>query len=377
MTPRGLSRARRWGIVGLGVAVLAVVPVTLQALPAHDDGSSAAELLAAVRFASSAPFSGYVEAQGSVRLPISDQFTDVADLFGGRTTMRVWWRSADDWRVDSLGVTGESDLYHNEQGTTAWSYERNRATFSRNVTVRLPQSVDLLPPELAHHVLEGVVADEVSRIPANNVAGVDAPGFRVVPSAPQSSVTSVDIWVEPSSGVPVKVTVHGAGARPVMQTRFLDLDMGMPAEQQTMLDLSPAAELQFDDVVDIAAAANRYSQLAAPPSLGGLDRRRTGLGAVGLYGSGVTLLVAIPLWDPAAGPLRDQLMATPGALDTRLGLTLGADPLNLLLTVPPFEDGSWLLAGTVTPETLRAAARQIAANPLRLRREWRVSTGAE
>lgn len=372
MTTAGMSELRRWCAVAVGVAVLISIPVALQARPAHDDGSSAADLLAQARSATSVPYSGYVESRGTLQLPISDQFTDVADLLGGKTTMRVWWRSADLWRVDSLAVTGETDLYHSRTQTTSWDYEHNRASLSKHVDVRLPQSADLLPPELARRLLEDVTAAEVRPIAPTRVAGVDAQGLRLTPSAHQSSINHVDLWLEPSTGLPVKVAVFGDGqTTAAVETAFVDLDLSEPSLSQTTLTLSPSAELERDDIVDIAAAANRYSPLAAPRSLAGLDRRRDGLGAVGLYGEGATLLVAIPLWDHAAVPLRDQLHSTPGAVETRLGMTLGASPLNLLLTTPQFENGSWLLAGTVTPQALRRAAAHIASHPVRLRRQFR------
>ncbi|MGI8434742.1 MAG: hypothetical protein ACR2LE_08415 [Nocardioidaceae bacterium] len=372
MTTAGMSELRRWCAVTFGVVVLVSIPVALQARPAHEVGSSATELLAQATSSTSVPYSGYVESRGTLQLPISDQFTDVADLLGGKTTMRVWWRSADLWRVDSLDVTGETDLYHSRTQTTSWDYEHNRASLSKHVDVRLPQSADLLPPELARRLLEDVTAAEVRPIAPTRVAGVDAQGLRLTPSAHQSSIDHVDLWLEPSTGLPVKVAVFGDGqTTAAVETAFVDLDLSEPSLSQTTLTLSPSAELERDDIVDIAAAANRYSPLAAPRSLAGLDRRRDGLGAVGLYGEGATLLVAIPLWDHAAVPLRDQLHSTPGAVETPIGTRLAASPLNLVLTTPEFENGSWLLAGTVTPQALRRAAAHIASHPVRFRRQFR------
>ncbi len=100
-----------------------------------------------------------------------------------------------------------------------------------------------------------------------------------------------------------------------------------------------------------------------------MTRKHTGLGAVGVYGRGLTALLAIPLWAPAAEPLRQQLEATPGAVLSDQGMTLTVGPLTLLLGPPGPEDNSWLLAGTVTPKTLAEAADQLAAtSPALLRR---------
>ena len=72
---------------------------------------------------------------------MTSQFTALADLFGGHTQLRVWWRSAHDWRVDSIGFAGETDLHMTDQGCWTWNYESNTATFTEQPTdpeVRLP-----------------------------------------------------------------------------------------------------------------------------------------------------------------------------------------------------------------------------------------------
>lgn len=359
-----MTATRRWCTVALGVVILVSLPIAINALPARDTTVSAEELLGMAQQSSDLSYSGLVESQGALRLPVSDQFTDVADLLGEQTTMRVWWRSADHWRVDQVATTGETDLFHDAGGTTVWDYESNEATRTPNADIRLPQASDLLPPELARRLLEDADAGEVSRISADRVAGISAPGLTLHPSDPQSSIGHVDVWVDPDSGLPLRVEVYGLdGNEPAMTTKFLDLTLGQPEDKVVAFSPPPGAETGFDDFVDIAAAANRFAPVRPPNSLAGLPQRSKPLGAVGVYGKGVTLLIALPLWDRAADPLREQLAVTPGALETPLGATLGVGPLNLLLTGTAFEDHSWLFAGTVTPETLEKSARQIRANP--------------
>ena len=57
--------------------------------------------------------------------------------------------------------------------------------------VRLPDTADLLPNELARRVLEGARPGELSRLPAQRVAGHDALGLRLTPANPQSSIGHV------------------------------------------------------------------------------------------------------------------------------------------------------------------------------------------
>ncbi len=361
-----MTAARRWCIVAVGVALLIAVPIGLRLLPAQDSAVRASALLKHIRDSGELGYSGLVESDGALGLPVSNQFTDVADLLGGRTTMRVWWRSGTDWRVDKILATGETDLFHDARGTTSWKYESNRATRTGNAEIRLPNSSDLLPPALALRLLADADPAEVSRIPAERIAGVDALGLRLVPRDRQSSIGRVDVYADPDTGLPVSVAVFASGAKaPALRTKFLALTMSPPPASLTHLALASGAELRFEDVVDIAAAANKYAPVRAPSRLVGLHQRSTHAGAVGVYGRGVTLLIAIPLWGPAAGPLRDQLAVTPGVRIATVGSALSVAPLNLLLTPPAFEDHSWLFVGTVTPSTLTQAAHKVVAHPPR------------
>ena len=357
-----MTRGRRWTLVALGVALLVAVPLVLRARPVTEPGIAAAVLLEKAQGSSSVPYSGYVEATGSLRLPVADDFTDIGDLLGGETTMRVWWRGESDWRVDTLSTTGETDLVHDGSVTTVWDYESNKATRTSDPAIRLPRSSDLLPPELARRMLEDATADEVAPLSARSVAGVTAAGFRLTPGERQASISQVDVWVDPGSGLPLAVEVYGDGeSTPAVASRFADVSLSRPSAERTGLALAPGAQRDDDDVLDIADAANQFAPFRAAQTLAGLDRRDTqlGFGAVGVYGSGPTLLAAIPLWDRAAGPLREQLAVTPGAVVGPHGTGLAVGPLTLRLTTQGRDGISFLVAGTVTPSTLRAAARQL------------------
>src|SRR4051794_37135273 len=124
--------ARRWSLVVGLVAVLAALPAVIGALPASDSRVSAADLRAAVLASADVPYSGYAESAGGLALPVTDQLTSLADLVSQRTTMRVWWRSAVDNRVDVVTVTGETDVHRDREGSWTWEYERNRVTRTEN-----------------------------------------------------------------------------------------------------------------------------------------------------------------------------------------------------------------------------------------------------
>lgn len=358
-----MTAARRWCIVVAGIAVLMALPAAIRALPTRDSALSAAELLQRVQGSGGVAYSGYAEAVGGLQLPVTDEFSDLANLLGERTRLRVWWRGDDDWRVDALEPSGETDLIHDERGTTVWEYEAARVTRTSDPAVRLPRTADLLPSVLGRWLLSEARAQEVSRLPAERVAGRDAPGLRLDPADPQSSVDHVDVWVDARTGLPLRVSVYGpAEDTAAMTTSFLELSTEAPGAADTAFTRPPGAEFDVDETLDIATQADRFAPVLPPDRLAGLQRRPGDRGgAVGDYGRGVTRLVAIPLWDEPAGPLRDQLARTPGVEVDDVGTTVTLGVLGLLLADRNRDGTSWLLAGTVTTSTLRQSATELAA----------------
>src|SRR3954471_20775656 len=169
----------RWGLVAMACALVVVAPYAVRARPVAESGIGAADLADQVRAAGDTAYSGTVEVEGRLGLPVADHFTDLADLFGGETRLRVWWRSHDDWRVDRLLTTGEVDLFHHENVTVSWDYERQEARTGPDPAVRVPRDSDLLPPQVAARALEGVPDSAVTRLPTRRIAGVVAAGLRV------------------------------------------------------------------------------------------------------------------------------------------------------------------------------------------------------
>lgn len=361
-----MTAVRRWLVVGLGLAVLLALPSVLGALPAAQSELSAAELLERVQESGDVSYSGYAEAVGGLQLPVTQDFTDLVDLFGDRSRLRVWWRTAEDWRVDTLSATGETDLFHRGGDTLMWEYEDDRATLTREPDIRLPRNADLLPTELGRRLLSEATAEEVTRIPAIRVAGRDAPGLRLRPTDRRTTVDRVEVWVDPQSGLPLRVQVYGAGSDTAALTAtFLELTVAEPSEADTSFIAPPGSEFRFEDVVDVAAAANEFAPAVAPNRLAGLDRRDDlRQGAVGAYGRGVTLLVAAPIWDDISRPLRDQLEGTPGAQIDDSGVYVSVGPLGLLLTPGSRSQRSWLVAGTVDRQTLAEAASELVQIPV-------------
>jgi hypothetical protein len=353
----------RWSVVAALVLLVVVVPLAWRAVPVDDDRIGAADLLARIERSQDLAYSGYVESRGTLRLPVADRFTDLGGLLGGLTRMRVWWRSIDSWRVAELLAAGERDVVRDAALTTSWDYEENEAELGAEPDIRLPRAADLVPPMLARRLLDDVDRDGVSRIPARRVAGRNALGLRLTPGSPLSSIHHVDLWADRETGIPLRVEVYGArDARPVVASEFRSFDPTSP-DRSTVTFTPPAgARSHFDDILDIADAANQYAPFVPPRTLAGLAKSPKADRAVGVYGSGLTRMIAIPLWSRAANPLREQMLLTPGVRRLDEGTLVRVGPLGVLLTWSRHGIGQgWLVSGTVIDDALLMAAHDLAS----------------
>ena len=362
-----VTAAHRWGIVGAVVLLLLAVPVLVRSLPARGATVSAIALAAQVQDSRDRSFTAYAETAGAVQLPVDDTLTGLGRLLGGNSTVRVWWQDPHTWRVATLRPTGETDLVHHHDRAVRWTYESRSAAVVPDVEVRLPQTTDLLPHELARRVLAGARASELSRLPARRVAGRDALGLRLRPAGRQASIRRVDVYVDRVTSVPLSVTVYSHGLRaPSLTSRYLAFAPRRPDPAVLRFRPPPGAHVSFDGFVDIASAVDRFASRVPPASLAGLPARGPGIhrrhGSVGVYGRGPTVLLALPLWSRSAHRVRDQLSHGAGAVRTKQGLLVTAQPLRLLLADPEHNGTSWLLAGTVTARTLADAADQLVAH---------------
>lgn len=351
--------AHRWGVAVVATALILLTPYAGRLRPLPDPGVGTTELVAAVRGSADSPYSGTVEVRGRVGLPIADHFTDLADLVGGHTRLRVWWRAHDDWRVDRLLETGEVDLFHQGPQTIEWDYERGTAEASIDPEIRLPRDSDMVPAEVARDALDGVPSSDVERLPPRRVAGVDAAGLRVEVGDPRSTLRRVDLWVDPATGVALAAEVYGDGSQPALTTTMSTYSRGRPEDAVTRFRPRRDVPVLSDHVVDIADAADQFAPVDAPAAVAGLTRSAGRSAAV--YGSGLTRLLVIPLPPREAYELSRQLTRS-GARTVDGEQILRVGPLGAMVTREGGSAfyGSWLVSGTVTDETLLDAASDLA-----------------
>ena len=155
--------------------------------------------------------------------------------------------------------------------------------------------------------------------------------------------------------------LYGVGEqRPVVTTTLRQLKLGAPPETTTHFSLPEGVRVAYEPSVDVAAAANAFAPYDLPPSLAGLSSRNgADPGAVGVYGRGPTTLIALPLRGQVARPLRQQLQDRGDARTTDVGTFVPVGPVELLITPYRGRGGTFLLAGTVTSETLQQAAVEL------------------
>lgn len=358
-----MTRGWRWLVVSAGTAALVALPFGARLLPAGHSSVGADTLLARIQGSAGVQYSGYAEANGGLALPVTDRFNSINDLFGDTTTLRVWWRANDDWRVDAVNLTGETDLHRDDVGVWSWNYETNTAqrTIADVVpVVRLPRSDDLVPSSLARRLLSQATPFQASRLPDARIAGHTAAGLRVNTFDTRSTIDHIDVWALPGNGLPVRVRVYATGDTvPVLASTLLDLSTSAPTPGDTAFHPSAGARIRSGQNADIVSTIDQFGRNAPPDELGGLPRQALQLGSVGVYGRGVTVLVAVPLPPRLARDLTDQLAATPGSSKNGDRIAVAVGPVSLMMSDAGLDSSRWLMAGTVTAATLDIAANEL------------------
>jgi hypothetical protein len=345
---------RRWSVVAVVIALLVATPVVVEAWPARaapiDPGLLRERILASAGL----PYQGYVETSGRLALPAIPQLGDVVELFGGTTSMRVWRASARSWRVAVLDPIGERGFYATGSGAYRWDYDRNLWTeIIGDPPVRLPSAPDLLPPDLARRLLaEPAPGDHVEAIPARRVAGVTAAGLRFTPGDPDTTIGHVDVWADPASGLPVRVDLAGA-----LTTRFLDLTQTPPPAGVLVPDAAGSSGFASTDRPDITTALNAVASANLPGTLAGRARVSGPVGAVAVYGTGLSRFVVLAV-PGRLGPRVVNAIRDGGGAVVPGGYVVGSGLITVLASRPTGRR-TYLVAGFVSADLLTRAAAEL------------------
>ena len=355
----------RWALVAAGTVLLCGLPVMISAWPVPASALSAAQLRARILRSAAVPYQGYAESSASLGLPSLPDVGDVTTLLDGTTDQYAWYRSARQWRADVLTTAGEKDTYRaGALGTFEWTYTTDTLTqIVGSQPVRLPRAADLLPPALAQRLVSYAgPGTRLAALPAERVAGVDAAGLRLTPAGRTSSISAVDVWADPRTGLPVEVEVFGReAAAPVLVSRFLDVSLSEPAVATVQPDLGPDAGYASVGEPDVTRILRGFGP-PLPASLGGASRvpGPPGLPGIAAYGSGFSRFAVIPL--PGRTGVEVLQAATSAGVSVQLGnvpAVVIETPLLTVLVAQPVAAPVYLLTGTVTATVLERAVGQL------------------
>jgi hypothetical protein len=361
VTPR---LSRRWLLVAAGAAVL----VGAEALPRPAGpvpAGPAAELRDRLLAAAAGPYTGYAESTGRLGLPALPQLESAVSLVTSTTRLRAFVASPQRYRVDELTPVGERGLYRRDGLEAAWDFGFDQFTaLPADPPLRLPRAADLLPPALAARLLRLAPDARLEPLPARRVAGRDAPGLRLVPADPATTVGRVDVWGDAATGLPlaVEVAARSDPATPLLSTAFTEVDVRAPAEELLRPTVPPGAGFVRADADAITGALRGLDAPPAPARLAGREATPLagGLPGVGLYGTGLAGFVLIPLGRDVADRAIDGAGAAGGvAVEAGRGRAVRvATPLLTLAVLARGRRGT-LLAGTVAADDLDRALREL------------------
>jgi len=366
VTVVAVQARRRWAVVAAAALGLAALPAVVSAVPVSAPATDVARLAARVQASTNQPYQGYAESTGTAGLPALPQLGDVADLLNGDTRLRVWYASANRWRVDVIGIGSERDTYQTPAGQVIWDYGRNQLTeLDGTPPVRLPRGADLTPPELARRLLS-LAGDQVrlAPLPAQRIAGIDAAGVRMTPTSSLTTMGHIDVWADPASALPLRVTVTGRSAQvPFLATRFLDVSLTAPAPAV----LAPPPERPGMSIVDtdpsnIVEALQTLTFLTLPERLAGQPRAAANLTGVATYGTGLARFVVVPV--PRRTGFDAMRRATRGGglpltFPAGEGVLISTPLLSVLAMDAHPARETYLLAGLVDPKLLKQAGAEL------------------
>jgi hypothetical protein len=379
------QRALRWLAVAGAVAVLAAMPAAIAALPVRAATVDPGRLLDLIRGSAAQPYQGFAVSTGTAALPSLPRLSDVTDLFNGDTQLRAWYAAPTRWRVDVIDTGAEQGVYQTPEAQYLWDYGAAQLTrITGAVPVRLPRGADLLPPALAQRLLAGAGEVRLSALPSRRVAGVAAAGDRVIPLDARTTVGSLDVWADPTTGLPLLVALTPRGAAsPILTTRFLDLSPTAPSpDVLTPPPVRGGMGFTETDGADLARAFRLLQPVQLPERLADLPAAKGSVAVSGLgsYGTGFAQFVVVPLprrigfqamdaatkaaGEPLIFASDDGARLADGSVLTDVlgdGVLVTTPLLNLVVVDAHAARRVYLVVGPVDAAVLREAARQLAA----------------
>jgi hypothetical protein len=305
----------RWIVVLGGVVALCALPVVIALRPVPESGLSTAEVVARVAESSTASFEGLYQSRGGLRLPDLGRFDDEVAPFTQTSRVRVWYSDPERWRTSELLIGAERSIYRQPDGMWLWDSGTRRIVFSPREgaePLRIPRLMDLSPAELGRRLLAESGGETVVRIADRWVAGQASVGLRIVPSETTTTIESVDLWVDPDTGVVTAVEISTGGTAPAFETAFVDLAFSDPVVDVMQFDPTSTGEpVRTSATVDVIESASQTRFVTFPDELAGLIRRNDPNAGLATYGSGLSVVTLFALPQGNLGRRINDLPRTP------------------------------------------------------------------
>jgi outer membrane lipoprotein-sorting protein len=239
--PKLSSRRAKWAVpagalVVTGGVLAASLLSTAQAAPGLP-ARTPAQLLATVADATTPPLTGTVVETASFGLPSlpgTGNPTSLSSLLTGSHTIRVWYASPRHFRLAVPESLSESDVIRD--GGTAWLWQSTlnkvtKYTLPAHAPAKTVPAQPLTPDQAAKQVLAAVGPTTAVSVSSNvSVAGQAAYALVLAPKDHRSLVGQVQIDVDASNGVPLRLQVFARGAStPAFQVGYTAIQFVTPA----------------------------------------------------------------------------------------------------------------------------------------------------
>jgi len=346
-----LHRLLRWlPAVIAPVVVAGAVAVPLMASASSPDltpktAQQVLELVAKAKDVSG--FTGTVQQTSNLGLPSipstgAGTDTDTAsalDLISGTHTARVEVSGASKTRIAVLDSSAERDVVRDGRSVWLWSSKTNTATHVVATGTAKPdaEAPTTTPAALAEELLTKVDGTTtVSVDSAQTVAGHDAYTLVLTPKTSATTIGSVRIAVDATTGLPLDVQVIARGtSSPAFETGFTDLSYAVPAASRFAFTPPSDAKVTTKTLKPGTRSKAEAPSAAAKPTVTGSD-----------WSSIVTVPAADVPESISSNPTVSRLTTAADG-----GRVLHTALINVLLTA----DGR-VLAGAVPVSSLESAA---------------------
>ena len=365
-----LSRRARWAVpagvlvVTGGVIAGSVISVAQAApgLPAR----TAAQLLAEVADSVPPPLTGTVVETASFglpALPATGNPTSLSSLLTGSHTVQVWYSSPQHFRLAVPESLSESDVIRD--GSAAWLWQSTlnkvtKVTLPPHSTAAVPKQ-PLTPQQAAQQVLAAVGPTTTVSVASNvTVAGQAAYGLVLAPKDTRSLVGQVQIDIDGSNGVPLRLQVFARSASsPAFQVGYTAIQFVTPAPADLSFTPPPGSTVTQVNMAGGSGATGSANSGVSTIGSGWLT-------VLKLPSSALTPGTPAPSPGSSAGPAGDSAAvlnallasATPVHGTWGTGRLLRTSLVSVLMT----DQGSTFV-GAVEPSVLYAAASGASAQP--------------